>query len=77
MVKHFDEVLQLSEDLGSAFMAVPLTQSDLTHQDLEDLQFVFAIMPEAFSASNDEFQSSLILEPPNWFHLISQILLVL
>ena len=35
VVKQFDEILQLSGDSGNAFMAVPLTQSDLTHQDLE------------------------------------------
>ena len=34
-------------------MAVPLTQHDLTHQELEDLQSVFAMMPEALSTSED------------------------
>ena len=34
-------------------MAVPLTQTDLTHEDLKDLQSVFAMMPEAFSTGDD------------------------
>ena len=53
VVKQFDEVLQLRQESRSAFMALFLTQLDLTHQDLEDLQSVLAMMPETLFTNDD------------------------
>ena len=53
VVKQFDEILQLGQESGNDFMAVLLAQSDLTYQDLKDLQCVLAMMPEALFTSDD------------------------
>ena len=53
VMKQFDEILQLNQESGSAFIAVLLAQPNLTHQDLDNLQSVLAMMPEALSTSDD------------------------